>query len=53
MCDGSFAVTLFGDGAPGAKGEMPESGKAAGDAGAPAGRDPAPAGGVTVTSKNL
>lgn len=51
MCDGSFAVTLCGDDAPGAKGETPDSGAAAGDAGAPPGREPAPAGGVTVTSQ--
>src|SRR5579864_7027173 len=51
MCDGSFAVTLCGDGAPGAKGEVPDSGAAAGDAGAPPGREPAPVGGVTVTSQ--
>lgn len=52
MCDGSFAVTLFGDGAPGAKGEVPDSGAVADDAGAPLppGREPAPVGGVTVTS---
>jgi len=51
MCDGSFAVTLCGDGAPGAKGEVPDSSSADRDAGAPPGREPAPVGGVTVTSQ--